>query len=72
MPGDLHECRIALEASWKEAQTAADRAEERASASATELTKCYQIIEKLQVSNSVPPLWFDYSAPTQPVWDKRI
>ncbi|KAG0554177.1 hypothetical protein KC19_12G069700 [Ceratodon purpureus] len=40
--------RSALETSRKEAQAAADRAEERASASAVELTKCYQLIEKLQ------------------------
>ncbi|CAM6118155.1 unnamed protein product [Calypogeia fissa] len=41
--------RSALEGSWKEAQAAADLAEERASASAAEITKCYQIIEKLQL-----------------------
>ncbi|KAL3692593.1 hypothetical protein R1sor_006244 [Riccia sorocarpa] len=41
--------RSALEASWKEAQGAADRAEERADASAAEINNCYQIIEKLQM-----------------------
>jgi len=42
-------CRVALEGSWKEAQAAAERADERANFSATELAKCHQIIEKLQV-----------------------
>ncbi|KAH8975687.1 hypothetical protein BDL97_01G171600 [Sphagnum fallax] len=41
--------RVALEGSWKEAQAAAERADERANFSATELAKCHQIIEKLQV-----------------------
>ncbi|KAL2635150.1 hypothetical protein R1flu_006629 [Riccia fluitans] len=41
--------RSALEGSWKEAQAAADRAEERADASSSEINKCYQIIEKLQL-----------------------
>ncbi|CAK9872377.1 unnamed protein product [Sphagnum jensenii] len=41
--------RAALEKSWKEAQATSERAEERANTSATELTNCYQIIEKLQV-----------------------
>ncbi|XP_073386853.1 uncharacterized protein [Physcomitrium patens] len=41
--------RSALEVSRKEVLAAADRAEERASANATELSKCHQIIEKLQV-----------------------
>jgi hypothetical protein len=46
--------RVALEGSWKEAQAAAERADERANFSATELAKCHQIIEKLQVC---PPKW---------------
>ncbi|KAG6552985.1 hypothetical protein Mapa_005322 [Marchantia paleacea] len=41
--------RSALEGSWKEAQAAAERAEERASISSSEINKCYQIIDKLQM-----------------------
>ena len=51
-------CRSALEASRKEAQAAADRAEERASANATELSKCYQIIEKLQAWRELSSIHF--------------
>ncbi len=47
---------MALEGSWKEAQAAAERAEERANFSATELAKCHQIIEKLQVCPSKWPI----------------
>lgn len=41
--------RAAVEQSWKESQAAAARAEERVTASAAEINKGNQIIEKLQV-----------------------
>jgi hypothetical protein len=41
--------RAAVERSWKESQAAAARAEERVTASAAEINKGNQIIEKLQV-----------------------
>ncbi|KAJ7555211.1 hypothetical protein O6H91_05G026800 [Diphasiastrum complanatum] len=44
--------RSALEGSLKDAQVAADRAEEKAIASSAEVNKCGQIIEKLQVDET--------------------
>jgi hypothetical protein len=56
---------VALEGSWKEAQAAAERAEERANFSATELAKCHQIIEKLQVCPTQMAYYHAYTSSTR-------